>query len=201
MVGTDGEGMEETDGEVLDLVAVRCCLLVAHQCCRASLSPCPLAMLLSSRVVVVGSLWSHPVSQRGGLGGRWDGGYLPSINNDERRMSFVILVATSLSATWHLHSPLAAGGRFHLLAVVSIHAWSFPSVHGRFPLWAVVCVRSQSFSFVAVIFIRLRSWPVVYVRGRSFAFVGGQFRCISWLAVGAVLWLSWAASFCGHCGG
>ena len=39
MVGTDGEGMEETDGEVLDLVAIRCCLLVARQRRRASLSP------------------------------------------------------------------------------------------------------------------------------------------------------------------
>ena len=128
-------------------------------------------------------------------------GYLPSINNNERQMLFVVLVATSLSATWHLHSPLAAGGCFHLLAVVSIRAWSFPSVHGRFPLWAVVCVRTRSFSFVAVIFVRLRSWPVVYVHGRSFAFVGGRFRCLSWLAVGAVSWLSWAASFSGRCRG
>ena len=200
MVGTDGEGMEETDGEVLDLVAIRCCLLVARQHRRASLSR-PLAMLLSSRVVVVSSLWSRPVSQRGGLGGRWDGGYLPSINNNERQMSFVVLVATSLLATWHLHSPLAAGGRFHLLAVVSIRAWSFPSMRGRFPLWAVICVRSQSFSFVAVVFIPLHSWPVVYICGRSFAFVGGRFRCISWLAVGAVSWWSWAVSFCGRCGG
>ena len=39
MVGTDEEGIEETDGEVLDLVAVRCCLLVARQRRRASLLP------------------------------------------------------------------------------------------------------------------------------------------------------------------
>ena len=63
MVGTDGEGMEETDGGVLDLIAVRCCLLVAHQRHRTSLSRL-LAMLLSlCHVVVVGSLWSRPVSQ------------------------------------------------------------------------------------------------------------------------------------------
>ena len=153
----------------------------------------PLAVLLSSRVIVVGSLWSHPVSQRGGLGGRWDGGYLPSINNNERRMSFVVLVATSLSATWHLHSPLAAGGRFHLLAVVSIRAWSFPSVRGRFPLWVVVCIRTRSFSFMAVIFVRLRSWPVVCICRRSvsmYIVVGGGRRVV--VVVGSVvLWSLW----------
>ena len=115
MVGTDGEGMEETDGGVLDLVAIRCCLLVACQRCHALSSPrrrvswpccccCPMLMSLCC-VIVVGLLWSHSVSQRGGLGGRWDGGYLPSINNDERQMSFIVLVAMSLLATCHLHSP------------------------------------------------------------------------------------------------
>ena len=33
MVGTDGEGMEETDGEVLDLIAVRCRLIVTSPGC------------------------------------------------------------------------------------------------------------------------------------------------------------------------
>ena len=78
MVETDGEGMEETDGGVLDLVTVCCCLLVARQRRRALLSPrcrvawpcCSHPMLLSlCRVVVIGSLWYRSVSQRGGLGG------------------------------------------------------------------------------------------------------------------------------------
>ena len=38
MVGTDGEGMEETDGGVLDLIAVHCCLLMVHQRRRTLLS-------------------------------------------------------------------------------------------------------------------------------------------------------------------
>ena len=102
MVGTDGEGMEETDGGVLDLVAIRCCLLVARQCHRALLLPrrhiswpcCCHPMLLSlHRVVVISSLWSHFVSQRGGLGGRWDGGtYLASTTtNNGCRLSFWLL--------------------------------------------------------------------------------------------------------------
>ena len=72
MVGTDGEGMEETDGGVLDLVAVRCCLLVVGQRCRASLLPrcrvswpcCSHPVLLSlCHVVIIGSLWYRSVSQ------------------------------------------------------------------------------------------------------------------------------------------
>ena len=136
----------------------------------------PLAVLLSFRVVVVGSLWSRPVSQRGGLGGRWDGGYLPSINNDERRMSFVVLVATSLSAMWHVHSPLAAGGRFHLLAVVSIRAWSFLSVRGRFHPCVVVFPYGRSFAFVAGRFRSWLSFLYVCVHGPSFTFVAGRLR-------------------------
>ena len=118
--------------------------VVAHHCHLVVASP--------GRVVVVGSLWSRPVSQRGGLGGRWDGGYLPSINNDERRMSFVVLVAMSLSATWHLHSPLAAGGRFHPCVVVFPYGWSFAFVPGRFRSWlsfSYVCVCGLSLAFVA----------------------------------------------------
>ena len=169
MVGTDGEGMEETDGEgmeetdggVLDLVAVRCCLLVARQRRRASLSPhrhiswpcccCPVLLSLC-RVVVIGSLWSRSVSQRGGLGGRWDRGYLPSINNNKRRMSFVVLVAMSLLATWHLHSPLAAGGRFHLRVAVSTYVQSFAFIATRLCLWlsfSYICIRGQLFTFGA----------------------------------------------------
>ena len=160
-MGTDGEGMEETDGGVLDLVAVHCCLLMVHQCRRALLSPhcrvswpcCCHAVLLSlCRIVVVGSLWSCPVSQRGGLGGRWDRGYLHSINNDKQHPSFVVLVATLLSVTWHLHSPLAAGSRFHPWVAVFTYGQSFAFVASHFHLWlsfSYVCVHGQSFTFVA----------------------------------------------------
>ena len=50
MVGTYGEGMEETDGGVLDLVAIRCCRLMVHQCRCASLS---LVVVSPGHVVVV----------------------------------------------------------------------------------------------------------------------------------------------------
>jgi len=49
-----------------------------------------------------------PVSQQGGLGRRWGGDTYErsKIHNDEGRISSVIrrLVATLLSATWHLDS-------------------------------------------------------------------------------------------------
>ena len=57
-------------------------------------------------------------------------------------------------------------------------AWSFSSVGGR-----------------------LGSWAVVWVRERPLAFVGGGVRCTLLWALGAVWWLSSAASLCGGCGG
>ena len=195
MVRTDGEGMEETDGEVLDLIAVRCCLLMVHQCHHASLSP---RRCIPGHVVVIlcRCHWlvvvPSCVSTRW-VGGRWDRGYLPSINNDKQRMSFIILVAMSLLATWHLHSLLATGGRFHLAAVVSIHGWSFPSVGGCFHLWAVVCICSWSFSFMAVVFICLCLWPVICVRSQSvsmYIVVGGG-RHVVVVMGSIVLWSLW----------
>ena len=167
MVGTDEEGIEETDGEVLDLVAVRCCLLVARQRHRASLLPrrripwlcccCPVLLSLArcGPVLCLNEVgWGE-----GGTGGTY---LVSTTTNDECRSSFWLPHRCWRCGTYIPHSCRQ----------------SFPSVGGRFHLWVAV-----------------------FTYGRSFVFIGGQFRCISWLVVGAVLWLSWAASFCGHCGG
>ena len=130
MVGTDGEGMEETDGGVLNLVAVCCCLLVAcqHRCaslspCRGTSWPCCCCPVLLSlcRVVVIGLFWSCPVSQRGGLGEGGTGGtYLASTRmNDECRSSF-----------WLPHRCWQRGTCIPHV-VVSIRGWSFAFVAGR----------------------------------------------------------------------
>ena len=193
MVGTDGEEMEETDGGVLDLIAIRCCLLVAHQCHRASSLPhchvswpCCCCPMLLSLCRVIGSLWSHSVSQQGGLGGRWDGGYLPGINNDKRWMSFVVLVAMSLLAMWHLHSPLAAGGRFH--------PWVAISTYGQlFAFMAVICVCGCCFWTFAFVASHLHSWPVVCIHRWSvllYVVVGGG-RCVVVVVGGIVWWSLW----------
>ena len=141
MVGTDVGGMEGRDWwrgrewwcwALSPFIVILCCLIMCHchlldiVCVMSShivfTSSHLLAMLLSlSYVIVIRLLSSHPVSQQGGLGGRWDGGYLvPRVNNDEWWMSFIVLVARSLLATWHLHFPLAVGGHIHLWVVVFI---------------------------------------------------------------------------------
>ena len=168
---TDGEGMEETDGEGWRRLMERGWRRLMEGCWTSS----PFVVALSWRVNIVAHCYclvvaspgrvvvvpccrpcamslSRSVSQRGGLGGRWDGGYLPSINNDERWMSFAVLVATSLSAMWHLHSPLAAGSCFHPWVAVSTYGWSFAFIPGRLCSWlsfSYICVHGRSFTFVA----------------------------------------------------
>ena len=56
--------------------------------------------------------------------------------------------------------------------------WLFPSISGH-----------------------LDSWAVIWVHGQLLAFMGGQVRCISLWTLGAVWWLSLAASLYGGCGG
>ena len=62
---------------------------------------------------------------------------------------------------WHLYSPLAAAGRFHL--------------------WVAICICSWLFAFVAIIFICLHSCLVIYIHGWSFTFLAGRLHL--WLVI------------------
>ena len=151
MVGTDGEGMEETDGGVLHLVAVRCCLLVACQHCRASLSHL-LAMLLSSRVVVLVPCccrWLIVVPSY--VSTRWVGGKVGwglLTYHQQRQTTDVVRrsgchvavgdVAPAFPASRGQLFP-SVGGCFHICAVVRVCSW----------LFSYICIHGQSFTFVA----------------------------------------------------
>ena len=106
----------------------------------------------------------------------------------------VVLVATLLSATWHLHSLLDVGSCFHPWVVVFFHRGCFTC--GQSFVFVGSCFHLQ----VAVL-ICLQLWAVIYICGWLFAFVGGRFHCRLWLVVGAMLWLSSAVLLYGGCGG
>ena len=106
-------------------------------------------------------------------------------------MSFVILVATSLSAMWHLHSPLAAGGCFHPWVVVSIRGWLLPPMGGCLRSYLVVCVHGCRFHTFAFVAGCLHSWLVICVHRRSvslYVVVGGGRRVV--VVVGSIVWWS-----------
>ena len=167
-------------------------LLIAHRCRLVVTSPghvvvvvlccCPCAVLLllahCGPVLCLNKVgWGE-----GGTGGT----YLAStMTNDGCGLSF-----------WLPHRCRRRG-----TCIPHSSRQSFPSMGGRFHPWVAVFTYGWLFVFVAVVFVHLHLWLVVYIRGQSFAFVGSRFRCISWLVVGAVLSLLWAASFCGCCGG
>ena len=209
MVGTDGEGMEETDGEVLDLVTVRCCLLMAHQHCCASLSPrrripwlccCRPVWLLLARCGPV--LCLNKVSWgEGGMGGTY---LVSTTTNDECRLSFwlprrcqrhgtcipcqprgVVSICWQLFPSVHSH--------FHPCMVVSIRAWSFSPMGGRLRSQPVIFIHGCRFCMFAFVARRLRSWPVICVRRRSvsmYIVVGGGHRVMV-VAGGVILWSLW----------
>ena len=136
MVGADEEGMEGTDGGVLDLVAVHCCpmlvspphcmLLLPPHCVSTSShivvasSPRLLAMLLSSHVVVLVPwrfhLWAVVFFHRGQF------------------CQWVVICVRRRSFSF-------ATGRFHMFALVG----------GCLHWWAVVCICRRSVSLLIVV--------------------------------------------------
>jgi len=107
----DGQAMVVCCRPVLALCVVALSALVLHVVTSA------LHVLVASFSHIItwlchGVIISSPVSQCGGLGRRWEGGAYCVVfkirSNDEQRISVIIhhLVATSLSATWHLVSVL-----------------------------------------------------------------------------------------------